>query len=95
MSELERWMRSRLHDALGHSDTSIAQYLIKLTEDASSLSGVLADLRKNDIEVDRDMERLMIELYDKVNSKLKHAAVYKFTTDFCNKFIEIYVGKYI
>ncbi|RXG69733.1 hypothetical protein Avbf_05137 [Armadillidium vulgare] len=45
---LKAWVKDRLHDVLGMSDSSIADYLILLTQKKSNLEDVLDELKSEE-----------------------------------------------
>ncbi|XP_066983091.1 pre-mRNA-splicing factor ATP-dependent RNA helicase DHX16 [Macrobrachium rosenbergii] len=66
MSEsLKAWVNHRLHDVLGMSDTTVAEYLLRLAQKLPSKKHILLELQ-NDMHVDSDIENFIGELWDKV-----------------------------
>ncbi|XP_068210643.1 pre-mRNA-splicing factor ATP-dependent RNA helicase DHX16 [Palaemon carinicauda] len=62
---LKAWINHRLHDVLGMSDSTVAEYLLRLAQKLPSKKHVVLELQ-NDIKVDSDVESFIGELWDKV-----------------------------
>ncbi|XP_064101171.1 pre-mRNA-splicing factor ATP-dependent RNA helicase DHX16-like [Macrobrachium nipponense] len=62
---LKAWVNHRLHDVLGMSDSTVAEYLLRLAQKQPSKKHIVLELQ-NDIDVDSDVEKFIGELWDKV-----------------------------
>nr|XP_053629982.1 pre-mRNA-splicing factor ATP-dependent RNA helicase DHX16-like [Cherax quadricarinatus] len=62
---LKSWVSHRLHDVMGMSDSTVAEYLILITNRLPNKSHVLAEL-KEEIPIDSAVEKFVGELWDKV-----------------------------
>ncbi|XP_045598629.1 pre-mRNA-splicing factor ATP-dependent RNA helicase DHX16 [Procambarus clarkii] len=62
---LKLWVSHRLHDVMGMSDSTVAEYLIRITQRLPSKNHVLEELRE-EIPVDSAIEKFVGELWDKV-----------------------------
>lgn len=61
---LKSWVKNRLHDVLGMSDSAVAEYLIKLTQKSSSQDQVIAELKNDNLD-SNDMLEFINELWEK------------------------------
>ena len=66
--QLKNWINYKLHDVLGMSDSSIADYLMGLCRKESSESGVLSRL-KEDMDIDQAMVDFISELWNRIKGK--------------------------
>lgn len=63
---LKSWVGQRLHQVMGMSDATLAEYLIELSRRRPSTAHVLAEL-KEEIPVDGKIEAFVEELWRRVN----------------------------
>lgn len=76
---LKSWVSSKLHDVMGMSDMTVAEYLIKITQRLPSKRHVLGELQE-EIPIDNAVEKFVGELWDRVNgstSKPSHRSATK------------------
>lgn len=64
-SSVKNWVNDRLHDVLGLSDSAVAEYLIRLTQQKSTKDEVAEELR-TEIGMDVAIEKFIGELWTKL-----------------------------
>jgi pre-mRNA-splicing factor ATP-dependent RNA helicase DHX16 len=65
----EQWVADKLHDIVGMSDKTIAEFLVGLAKKSSSEDGLINAMRQTGvIEVDTKVVSFARELYQKVNT---------------------------
>lgn len=64
-SSVKNWVNDRLHDVLGLSDSAVAEYLIRLTQQKSTKDEVAEELRA-EIGMDVAIEKFIGELWTKL-----------------------------
>jgi pre-mRNA-splicing factor ATP-dependent RNA helicase DHX16 len=68
--DLKMWVNDRLHDVLGMSDRTIADYLIGLGKSSSNVEKFIGQLKQSGaLTVDRKMEAFCEELWDRLPRK--------------------------
>ncbi|OQV17529.1 putative pre-mRNA-splicing factor ATP-dependent RNA helicase DHX16 [Hypsibius exemplaris] len=68
--DVKTWVNDKLHEVLGMSDRTIADYLISLGKSSSTADKFIAELRRSDaVTVDRKMEDFCDELWRRLPRK--------------------------
>lgn len=67
---LKSWVSNKLHDVMGMSDSTVAEYLIRITQRLPSKRHVLGELQE-EIPIDNAIEKFVGELWDRVNGKFR------------------------
>lgn len=63
--QLKAWVGKRLHEVLGMSNATVAEYLIKVTQQLPTKARVLDELRE-EVSVDAGMELFVDQLWQRV-----------------------------
>lgn len=63
--QLKAWVGQRLHEVLGMSNATVAEYLIKVTQQLPTKARVLDELRE-EVTVDAKMEIFVNQLWQRV-----------------------------
>lgn len=73
MSMIERWVSDKLHDILGMSDRTMAEYFVALAKKSSSADGLIDKIKDTGtIEVDSNVISFARELFERVNNCKHH-----------------------
>ena len=72
MASVETWVGDKLHEILGISDRTIAEYFVGLASKSSSSQELVENLRKTGtVDIDPTMVKFAGELWEKVGILLK------------------------
>jgi len=69
---VERWVSDKLHDILGISDRTIAEFLVQVAKKSTSEDTLISYLKSNDVidTGDANFVSFAKELYQKVSNEL-------------------------
>ncbi len=71
MSLIERWVSDKLHDILGMSDRTMAEYFVALAKKSNSVDALIDKIRDTGtIEVDSNVSSFARELFERVSVQI-------------------------